>query len=230
MAIESIQSTLQRLPSAMEDYESPAEECLGERLRQAISPGINFQAQVWVETSVGRFRLDLLLVDTSGRRIAIEVDGKDFHNAAHDHWRTVFILAENHADIIYRVSARHLKINLIGVLAGLASVEPNCFRETEAMRWRTMADAPEPEPSEDQDTEVQWDNRRNGCGPGTLHAILYELRQGSWERSSAFIHENYVFAKSTGLTDLHAIQHAWCLENPPASSSDSTDDTDCFET
>jgi|SRR6185437_9571179 hypothetical protein len=180
MTIECIGDTLKRIPAVLAGYESPAEECLGERLRPGMCPRATFQTQVWVNTDAGQFRLDILLTDPAGRRIAIEVDGKNFHDARLDHWRTIFILAAKQADVLYRVAASRLKNDLGDVLADLAFMEPKCFNQQVLAQWRSV-------------------KKSYICSFGPdAHAC-----------NSRIVKLYYDFAKSTGLTDLGAIQREW---------------------
>lgn len=219
MGIEHIRDVLQRIPSLMEAYESPAEECLGERLRSAINPTARFQTQVWVDTWAGPFRLDMLLTDKNGRRIAVEVDGKEFHEPVRDHWRTVFIIGDRQADVVYRVPARDLKINLVGVLAGLAAVEPRCFSQADIFRWREITDRGSAYPTDNEDES--GDEGRYVGGRSYIRrwvaynvAIQGQFRQDARDCERGIINAYFDFAMATGLKDLDAIQEAWKLSHP----------------
>lgn len=228
MAMEHIRDVLQRIPAILLGrYESPAEECLGERLRAAINAQTNLQTQVWVDTVGGRFRLDFLLIDNVGRRIAVEVDGKEFHEPVRDHWRTVFVIGEKQADVVYRVPASFLKINLVGVLAGLGALEPQCFNQSDISRWEeivgsTYLDSGNNEFDEDDecdDEERSWKN----FWMGSNIAIENHFRCNARESGIASIKTYYDFAMATGLKDLEAIQKAWeltSLSRPTPSASD----------
>ena len=228
MAIEHIRDVLERIPAIiMGMYESPAEECLGERLRSAIDPTARFQTQVWVDTWVGPFRLDILLTDKNGRRIAVEVDGKEFHEPVRDHWRTVFIIGDRRANVVYRVPARDLKINLVGVLAGLAALEPLCFSRAEISRWReitdrrpTYATAEGSEREDDDGGDADYGHSYSGRWIGSFMAIESHFRGDARDCEPATIKTYYEFATATSLKDLDFIQEAWKLAHPakPVSS------------
>lgn len=238
MAIEHIRDVLARIPAIlMGMYESPAEECLGERLRSVIDPTAKYQTQVWVNTWAGPFRLDILLTDKDGRRIAIEVDGKDFHEPVRDHWRTVFIVGDRQADVVYRVLARDLKINLVGVLAGLAAMEPLCFRQAEILRWKEITDRCEVHASADADEEAEHEEEDEDAKYGRayrrrriLSTVVIESRfcgdaMGcEWATIKAY----HDFAIATGLKDLDAIQEAWKLAHPARPASTRPDDPSDF--
>jgi very-short-patch-repair endonuclease len=224
MPMQTIREILTRIPPIMAGaYESPAEECLGERLRSAINPTANYQTQVWVETSVSRFRLDILLIDKTGRRVVVEVDGKEFHEPVRDHWRTVFIMGERQADVVYRVPASDLKINLVGVLAGLAEFEPMCFSEDDITHWKAATDLGWLY-SDDDDEKTDWgepeDDDDDGLRSyhwrrfGAIRAIESRFSHDRKDCERAAIKIYYDFAIATGLKDLDAIQEAWKLAHP----------------
>jgi very-short-patch-repair endonuclease len=220
MAIEHIRDVLRRIPAIlMGRYESPAEECLGERLRTAVSPATSFQTQVWVDTTVGSFRLDILLTDKNGRRIAVEVDGKEFHEPVRDHWRTVFVVGEGRADVVYRVPACDLKINLVGVLAGLGALEPQCFNPSELLRWREIVSSiysnhGDDESDGDEGEECDEGRSWSDFWAGSNIAIENHFRSNARECGSAAIKAYYDFAIATGLKDLETIQKAWESARP----------------
>lgn len=222
--MQTIREVLKRIPAIMMGaYESPAEECLGERLRSAINPTASYQTQVWVETSVSRFRLDILLIDKTGRRIVVEVDGKEFHETVRDHWRTVFIMGEGLADVVYRVPASDLKINLVGVLAGLAALEPLCFNKEDIIRWKEVTDLSwvyrsDAEEESDWGDEEENDNDEGRSYHwrrlGSSQAIESHFRGDRRDCEPAAIKIYYDFATATGLKDLDAIQEAWKSAHP----------------
>lgn len=82
-------------------YESPIEEALGERLRGLLADGVVLRSQAWIETTAGRFRLDLM-VTAPGMRLAIECDGRDFHDGRRDEWRDAMALGDDQADAVVR--------------------------------------------------------------------------------------------------------------------------------
>lgn len=221
MAIEHIRDVLARIPTIlMGMYESPAEECLGERLRSAMNPTARFQTQVWVDTWAGPFRLDILLIDQNGRRVAVEVDGKDFHEPVRDHWRTVFIVGDKQVDVVYRIPARDLKVNLVGVLAGLAALEPRCFSQTDISRWREITDRSSACRSDDEDGNDEEDECADGGRSfrdrwtGYSMAIESHFPGDARDCERATIKTYYDFAVATGLKDLEVIQQAWERAQP----------------
>ncbi|MBQ4854341.1 hypothetical protein IMW82_06625 [Rhodanobacter sp. B2A1Ga4] len=219
MAIKHISETLARLEVIRYAYESPPEESLGERIAGSLAAGVTFSTQAWVDTAAGPFRLDMLLVHPSGRRIAIEVDGRDFHDINRDRWRTVFVLCTGKAHVVYRVAASLIYTNLVGVLAGLANIEPRFFDPAHAARWKDVSgDCWELASAEDDSLDHDGDAVRDG----------WSARDG-WQSSSRVFTVNFQFdmdncsyarvmpyvefAKETGLRDVDQLTAAWTERN-----------------
>lgn len=225
MALEPIGNALGRMDSVIRDYESPAEESLGERLRSALASSAIFETQVEVATSIQGFRLDMLLISPARRRIAVEVDGKDFHDPNRDFWRTVFLVAERKVDVVYRVPATYVKRNLIGVLAALASLEAGCFDTETATQWRQAA---ERSYVFDRDDDHEDYLGRSAGGVRESDLILFGLRNDAFDSRPANVAPYYQFAKGSGLTSLDAIRSEWKRQHPPASPVLQDNDFDWF--
>lgn len=217
MGMEHISEALQRIEFVRTAYESPPEEMLGERLRRALAPRVQFHTQVWVDTAAGPFRLDMLLTLPTGRRIALEVDGREFHDPARDRWRTVFVLCAGRAEVVHRVPASLVYINLVGVLAGLAQAEPKAFDTREAERWRQVS----PDAWQRQTAYEDQDESDLGYGAwltGGRHdfssrAFLVDFRESARDCSTAVLAPYIQFVRSTGLRDVDALQAAWEREH-----------------
>lgn len=215
MAIKHISEALARLEAIRYAYESPPEESLGERLAASLAPGVTFRTQAWVDTAAGPFRLDMLLVHPSGRRIAIEVDGRDFHDVNRDRWRTVFILCTGKAHVVYRVAASLICTNLVGVLAGLANAEPRFFDATHAARWKGISGdrwefASAEDDSHDMDGEAAGDgwSRQDGwrCSSRAFAVSFHgDVDDCSYARVMPYV----LFAKQTGLRSIDQLTEAW---------------------
>lgn len=214
--IERIDKTLSRLDTIKGHYESPPEEMLGERICAALAPSANYSAQVSVCTAAGIFRLDMLLVSGKGRRVGIEVDGREFHDPQRDHWRTVFILCTGKVDVIYRVPAFAAYSNLAGVLAGLAAIEPEMFRSEEMARWRLTTERHWPTSSFDDDSFADGDpdnasNDRNRCGYGARFEgpSPKSFRMDAETCAPQALNPYVDFIRETGLRDIDQLKDAW---------------------
>ena len=82
-------------------YDSPIEDIFAWHCKKYLRDDIAFNSQVEITTKHGKFRLDFLLVNKA-RKIAVECDGEDFHDAHRDELRDAIILGEGHVDTIYR--------------------------------------------------------------------------------------------------------------------------------
>ncbi len=215
-----IDKSIQRLGDIAGKYESPPEEMLGERLFEAIAPGVSYSSQVWIETVAGRFRLDMLLVSTNGQRIGIEVAGREYHDPSRDLWRTVFILCAGEVDAILRVPAASVYSNLVGVLAGLAAIEPELFLMEFKNRWQEAIQAREyryDESAADDrngfgDDELSFlDHTASSSGP---HLHRWEIMRGSRQALSPYVE----FIRSAGLRNVDSLAQAWKDVLRPAES------------
>jgi hypothetical protein len=81
-------------------YESPIEDIFAEHCFKYLSEDVLAEKQTEVTTKHGNFRVDFEL-KTSMTRIAIECDGKEFHNLFKDEIRDSILLGEKHFDTIY---------------------------------------------------------------------------------------------------------------------------------
>jgi hypothetical protein len=216
--IERIDQTLSRLDTIKGHYESPPEEMLGERICAAVASGVTYSTQTTVCTDAGTFRMDMLLASEKGRRVAIEVDGREFHDPKRDHWRTVFILCTGQVDVIYRVRAIAVYSNLVGVLAGLAAIEPEMFRSEEAARWRVATERQWPADRIDDDSfaDGEYDNGdriddRDRCGYGARSGGARP--ENFWgDANTCMPHplKPYVnFIRESGLLDIDQLKDAW---------------------
>ena len=216
--IERIDRTLSRLDAIRGHYESPPEEMLGERVCAAVASGVTYSTQETVCTDAGTFRLDMLLASDKGRRVAIEVDGREFHDPQRDHWRTVFILCTGQIDVIYRVPAIAAYSNLVGVLAGLAAIEPEMFRSEESARWRIATERHWPADRTDDDSYADGEFE-NGDQNDGRHRCGYGARSEGARPQSFWVDAQtctpqalkpYVeFIRATGLRDIDQLKDAW---------------------
>lgn len=81
-------------------YDSPIETIFAEHCFRYLSPNVHTEKQVEVSTKHGSFRVDFGL-SVANKRIAVECDGKDFHEGLRDEFRDAILLGENHFDTIY---------------------------------------------------------------------------------------------------------------------------------
>ena len=109
------------------------------------------------------------------------------------------MIGDGKADVVYRVQVCDLIRNLIGVLAGLATVEPSCFRQEARERWQEIA--------EGRAIDLDWDQGGDE-GYDVDGWRLYGSTVYVNDSSRAAIRPYYEFAVATGLKDLGEIDQA----------------------
>ncbi len=88
-------------------FESPIERVFAESCFKYLSPTTYVEKQVGVSTAHGDFRLDFLM-SINDRKIAIECDGKDFHEVLRDELRDAILLGGGHCHTVYHFRGRDL--------------------------------------------------------------------------------------------------------------------------
>jgi len=209
-------------------YESAAEEAFGERVRRAIRTDSTLSLQVSIDSPAGLFRLDFLLVDPSGRRIGIEVDGREFHQGRRDFWRTAVLLGMGAIDVEYRVQATDTSgAGMLPALAYIASREPRCFPEERVADWgarcssvvSTALDSLHGiERDIDGLIEYDQDSDQERLSRNNFHPVRHDFRRAArafvmrWEASNPGYRPHIDFALkqcAQGVRDLRAIDAAW---------------------
>lgn len=107
-------------------YESPIEDSFAWEFAKHLDPAHDLQKQVEVNTIVGGFRLDFLVV-TSQRKIGIECDGKEFHDYTRDMFRDAIIIGCSDIESIYRFGGKDICFHLNDALYTLTLREPDLF-------------------------------------------------------------------------------------------------------
>jgi hypothetical protein len=141
---EVIQSLIQTL-STPQKYDrgecgSPIEDIF---LRE-FNKVANDQTRVWrqheVETEIGRFRLDFMLeCSSSGAKIGVECDGRDYHSADRDSERDAAIVATQIVDKVYRLRGSDINFRIHDSLELLAWCEPRFFSDRGRINLRTLS-------------------------------------------------------------------------------------------
>ena len=80
--------------------ESPIEEIFAYDCQKYLDDCVSFESQVEVNTEHGLFRIDFVL-SVRNQRVAVECDGRDFHNGFRDEFRDAILLGEGHFETIY---------------------------------------------------------------------------------------------------------------------------------
>ena len=81
-------------------YDSPIETIFASCCFKHLRSDVHVEKQVEVSTGHGHFRIDFVL-SVGDRRIAVECDGKDFHEPFRDEFRDAILLGEGHFETVY---------------------------------------------------------------------------------------------------------------------------------
>jgi very-short-patch-repair endonuclease len=146
-------------------HESPLEQDFAHHVVKYLSDDVEVTPQVWADTAVGRFRMDFVL-ERHGRRVAIECDGREFHEEQRDRARDFAILAAGAADVIYRVRGQDAFWRTDDVLYLLSTLEGDLFSGKGAANLRRLASRRAKQFAVHGDNEVtvsyDWDEYDNG--------------------------------------------------------------------
>jgi hypothetical protein len=108
-------------------YDSPIQDRFAERASRFFDPQqVTLRSEVPVRTICGDFRLDFL-VEVRGRAIAIECDGRGFHDYRRDFCRDSLILCSGAVEALYRIPGSSIWYHLDEVLYCLLQWEPDLF-------------------------------------------------------------------------------------------------------
>jgi len=89
---------------------------------------INLDSQVEVNTKYGLFRIDFVL-SGSNQKVAVECDGRDFHDGFRDEFRDAILLGEGHFETIYHFRGCDITYYVEDCLWLMSILDPNLFSE-----------------------------------------------------------------------------------------------------
>lgn len=118
-------------------YDSPIEDCFAYNLVKYISRFADFDKQVWVDTSLGKFRMDFV-VNSGGSKIAFECDGKVYHDYVKDEKRDEAILESGAVDTIYRITGVDINYHLEDCLYFISQLNPEIFSSRGMLNLETL--------------------------------------------------------------------------------------------
>ena len=107
-------------------FDSPLEFRFAYNLMKYLHHDTHLDTQVSVETITGTYRLDFV-AHREGRKVAVECDGKDFHDEGRDEWRDAMILGAEAVDVIYRFRGRDINYHIEDCLFVVSQWEPHIF-------------------------------------------------------------------------------------------------------
>lgn len=196
-------------------YESEAERCFGDRLYPVLAEESTFSTQVEYETIGGVFRIDMLITSPSRRRIAIEIDGEQFHDYTRDQWRTDLLFGANAIHCMYRVRASEIVPWQHELIAHLARRESDSFKPDTADRLLGFRDwLPQRTGEPDRLDDDYANDVRQVYARGHPDRLLHQLacrdvRGLDWR-------ERFAFAAQSGLSRLDDMIAAWNAAHPAA--------------
>lgn len=110
-------------------YDSPIEDDFMKCFSKYSGESARLFVQHEVSTLCGNFILDFCLQTDCGRTVAVECDGKEFHDESRDEWRDGMILGEVHVDVIYRFTGADIVRRIEDVMYFFVRMEPKLFGE-----------------------------------------------------------------------------------------------------
>lgn len=120
-------------------YESPIEDEFARYAEKYFDKNINFSSQIEVNTICGLFRVDFLAHTNDGKKIAIECDGKEFHDEHRDEWRDAMIMGSGKIDEIYRIKGKDITYHLEDVFFVLSVWSPQLFSDRQKYNLSRLA-------------------------------------------------------------------------------------------
>lgn len=112
-------------PVMWEECDSPIENTFLWEFQKVASERVHVLRQLPCLTKIGEFRVDFVIRDLkSSRKIAIECDGRDFHDLKRDARRDAAIIDAGLLDRIYRLSGSDIHWRIHDLLQLLSVAEP----------------------------------------------------------------------------------------------------------
>lgn len=197
-------------------YDSPIEDLLAYNLVKYLEESARLLKQVHAKTICGNFILDFVIDSPLAGRIAIECDGKDFHDFSRDEWRDAMILGENHVDAIYRFRGCDLHYHMEDLLLLLSILDPKAISgrgHTNLCKLASeQAKAEFTDKTNYGNFGFRYRNSEDEAGEGDIRVWVCrrELKGGI----RAFWQAAYAFANSIGGGDLNHViskyrEQAW---------------------
>ena len=109
-------------------YDSPIETIFASCCFNHLRPDVHVEKQVEVSTGHGHFRIDFVL-SVGDRRIAVECDGKDFHERFRDEFRDAILLGEGHFETVYHFRGCDIVYYPDDCIWLMSELDPHLFSE-----------------------------------------------------------------------------------------------------
>lgn len=184
-------------------YNSPIEDAFAYHFSKYANEEVRLDRQVSVQTICGLFVLDFVAQAPSIGCVAIECDGKDFHNESRDEWRNAMILGTNSVNAIYRIRGSDITYHINDILYALSRLEPGIASTRGEINLSTLASQEAKAASLTQDNELYRLNYREEGESGSLRLEVRRQRIPLGQRR--FWQTAYQYALSVGGGNLDEI-------------------------
>ena len=184
--------------------ESPIEEHFAWGLTKHINLTTVVKTQFPVSTICGNFRLDFVLIDDKGHRVAYECDGAKFHDGSRDEWRDAMILGGGHVDAIVRLPGSEINFRLNDALYLASRWDPSFFSDRGHIQLKRLASKPahDFDPNRNPDFAVVYYRGSEAESPGPMYLRLRRTARIVPEGKRAYWQTAYTFATARGGNDL----------------------------
>jgi very-short-patch-repair endonuclease len=163
------------MESIIEALDSPIEEKLAYHAIKYISDDTELISQFGIKTICGEFRVDFIIRDNKGLCVAIECDGRNFHDEHRDEWRDAMILGDSDISAILRFKGADIQYHIKDLLYLTAKAYPQFFSERGRINLEKLASSVTKnfifEPS-----KTQWRITFSDSKTNQIHWILVEHR------------------------------------------------------
>lgn len=196
-------------------FESPIEEALFFGIYQHLAHEfVTVETQRTFRTAVGNFRVDILLTLDGSYRIAIECDGRYFHNELSDQFRDSALLIEESVNEVIRFRGRDIVFHPKDCAAILAELIPLAFSE----RGRAVCRSVCSEKTRDALEAVAPTRRTvvvcfNSPDDRHLRDTVFVSRNTNDIKNSFAWRERYEFAKQHAGLPVAQIAKLWAILN-----------------
>lgn len=191
-------------------YDSPIEDAFAYAITKYLADDVLLEKQVAVSTICGRFVVGFILSSPTIRRIGIECDGRDFHDAHGDEWRDATILGGKHVESIYRLRGADITYHLDDLLYIICRLEPEIFSNRGLVNLHTLASDDAKAKSFERSSDwhhIQYASEEGG-------SLLVETRRLKIPRGQRrFWQAAFAFAESVGGGDLDEVMRRYLKTN-----------------
>jgi hypothetical protein len=187
-------------------YDSPIEDKFAYFLTKYIAGDVKILPQFPAETICGRFVIDFVLISPEIGRVAIECDGREFHDDRRDEWRDAMILGHQIVDSVYRLRGSDINFYIEDVLFLLSRLEPGLMSARGSTNLNTLVsiDAKVFPATRDEDRiRIRYQEPEEG-------SLLIEVRRFHVpEGQRRFWQAAFRFAKSVGGGQLETVMQRY---------------------